>query len=57
MASQGSCSLWVDDDPAVLTPYVTGDIGSVQIFRFVDGRIKSFEEYFGTAQLAAVYGG
>lgn len=28
----------------------------VQIFRFVDGKVKVFEEYFDTAQLASVYG-
>ncbi|WKN60801.1 nuclear transport factor 2 family protein [Rhodococcus opacus] len=28
----------------------------VQIFRFEDGRVKSFEEYYDTAQLNAVYG-
>lgn len=29
----------------------------VQIFRFVGGRVASFEEYYDTAQLNAVYGG
>lgn len=120
-------SLWVDDNPSVITPYVTGDVaviqtgvhagwdavkafwdpihddmdGSfdwfideilpgedpdvivtrsrsnidvqgtgiwgdkhlkyngiyVQVFRFTDGKIKSFEEYYDTAQLNSVYGG
>jgi hypothetical protein len=119
-------SLWVDENPAVITPFVTGDIGNiqvtahqgweavkafwdpihddmhgkfdwyideaiagedpnviitrthsdidvqadgvfggihptyqgryVQIFRFVEGKIQTFEEYFDTAQLASVYG-
>lgn len=120
-------SLWVDEDPEVVTPYVSGDVGVldvdtregwaevktfwdpifdqmegrfdwyvdefitgedpnliitrshsdidvqtgpawgnkhvaykaryVQIFRFVDGRVKSFEEYYNTAQLNEAYGG
>ncbi|HVV09272.1 nuclear transport factor 2 family protein [Amycolatopsis sp.] len=29
----------------------------VQIFRFRDGKVASFEEYYDTAQLNAVYGG
>jgi hypothetical protein len=120
-------SLWADEDPSVVTPYVTGDVAVcqmgvhagweavkafwdpihddmhgtfdwfideiipgedpnvivtrshsnvdvqadgiwggkhvkyegryVQFFRFVDGKVKSFEEYYDTAQLNAAYGG
>lgn len=119
--------LWVDESPVVVTPFVTGDVGNiqvtthegwdavkafwdpihddmhgkfdwyideviagedpdviitrshsdidvqadgifggrrvtyqgryVQIFRFSDGKVRLFEEYFDTAQLASVYGG
>lgn len=119
--------LWVDENPVVVTPFVTGDVGNiqvtshegwdavkafwdpihddmhgkfdwyideviagedpdviitrshsdidvqadgifggiratyqgryVQIFRFSDGKVRLFEEYFDTAQLASVYGG
>lgn len=119
--------MWVDENPVVVTPFVTGDVGNiqvtthegwdavkafwdpihddmhgkfdwyidevivgedpdviitrshsdidvqangifggrrvtyqgryVQIFRFSDGKVRLFEEYFDTAQLASVYGG
>lgn len=123
----GFYALWVDDEPAVITPFVTGDVAVctsvtrvgwpdvrsfwdpihdemsgkfdwtiediivgedpnkivtkstsdidvvtgptfggkhiayqgryVQIFTFVDNRIKSFEEYYDTALLNRIYGG